>query len=305
MTKDKIFQELKSFTDRNGLNDISFKILSESANLIIHLSPYNIVARIAIYDSCNKIIQDSMVKEIKVANHLERKGVGVISSKISISSGPHNLSEHYFTLWKYEEKEEGKNMSPDIAIDCIEKLTRGLADYDGELPILGVWKRVNQSAQNLRSNDDPIIKRIVNDFDELNDHFLRIDSIDLVPSHGDAHSRNLFPTKSNWLWSDFEDASLMPKNWDWVSLIANMVLFKGLDHPIFLQVMNEKILLEERDNFLLVLRARVLMSIIGNFDYALRGLGDLEYAELQIKHYEKLINEIENYWILYDTRTNA
>lgn len=305
MTKDKIFQELKSFTDRNGLNNITFKTLSESANLIIHLSPYNIVARIAVYDTCNDIVLDNMVKEIKVANHLEAKGVEVISSKISIPPGPHSLSDHYFTLWKYEEKEEGRKISSDIAIDCMEKLIDGIADYDGELPILGVWKRVNQSAENLRDNNNSNIKRIVNDFDEFNNHLLKIDPLDLVPSHGDAHSRNLFPAKSNWLWSDFEDASLMPKHWDWVSLIANMVLFKGLDHPTFEQVMNEKIILEERNNFLIVLRARVLMSIIGNLDYALRGLGDLEFAELQLRHYEKLINEIDNYWILYNTRNNA
>ncbi len=295
MTKDKIFQELKSFTDRNGLNNVTFRILSESANLIIHLSPYKIVARIAVYDSCNSKIQDSMVKEIKVANHLERKGVEVVSSKVSVSSGPHRLSEHYFTLWKYEEEEEGKKISADIAIDSIEQLTKGLADYDGELPILGVWKRTNQSAENLRSNENPKIKRIIYDFDKLNNHLIKIDPVNLVPSHGDAHSRNLLPTSTKWLWSDFEDASLMPKYWDWVSFIANMVLFKGLDHPIFEQVINEKVILEERESFLLVLRARVLMSIIGNLDYALRGLGDLEYAELQLMHYEKLINEIEYY----------
>lgn len=295
MNIEKILKELRVFTEENGLNNVSFKILSESGNLIVHLSPYKIVARIAVYDTCNKTLYNRMLSEIKIVNFLERNGLDVISSNVSIPSGPHKLSDYYFTLWKFEEKDHGKKYSPELAMDCLEKLADKLIDYNGDLPILGVWKRVGRSAENLRHSEKTKIIELVNDYDQLNKYFLSIDPKDLKPSHGDAHAYNLFPTSSRWLWSDFEDASLMPKYWDWVSLLANTVLFKGLDHPIFKQVMKEKVTIEEREDFFLVLRARILMSIIGNLDYGLRGLGDLEFAELQVDHYDKLMKEIRHY----------
>lgn len=94
---------------------------------------------------------------------------------------------------------------------------------------------------------------------------------------------------------DFEDASLMPEYWDWASFLANIALFNGLNIPIVQQVVENKEIVKNKNKFFTVLKVRILMSIIGNLDLALQGLGDLEYAELQLENYEKLLKQIDDY----------
>ncbi len=190
MTKEKIIQELDCFAKEKGLNNITFNILSDSANLIIHLSPYDIVAKVAVSEAPSDTVLSNMIKEIDVVNHLKRKGVNIISSNISIASGPYSLSEHYFTLWQYEQEDVNKKISSETAVDCLDKLVKGIKNYKGELPILGVWKRINQSAENLRVMNDPKIMQLIIDYDKVNNSILKIHPNDLVPSHGDAHIKN-------------------------------------------------------------------------------------------------------------------
>ncbi|MGX8797712.1 hypothetical protein ACR6HW_16885 [Fusibacter sp. JL298sf-3] len=295
MTEEKILLQLKHFANENGLENVDPIILNESANLVIHLYPYNIVARIALYDSNTSHMKDVMQKEIEVANYLEEKGIAVVSSNSQIIVEPFDLGGHWMTLWNFVRKEEREKLTSFAAIQYVEKLTNAMKRYDGKLPILGVWKRVHESAKNLSKSDNSQIQRLVENYNTLNEEISNIEVESLVPSHGDSHVKNLYPAKTDWLWMDFEDASLMPEYWDWASFLANMALFNGLNIPIVQQVVENKEIIKNKNKFFTVLKARILMSIIGNLDLALQGLGDLEYAELQLENYEKLLKQIDDY----------
>lgn len=294
MKIDDILLELKAFAQNHNLIEVEPRILSESANLIVHLFPYDIVARVAVYSVKNEIIKDNMIKEITVAKHLNNSGVAVIHPCETMAPGPHECSNHWFTLWQYEEKFEGGKLTSDLIVSSIQELMSSMLKYPDVLPSLGVWLRVQASAQNLAKIDDPRVKTLLNHYERLNDYIISIEEQNLVPSHGDSHFKNLFPAKENWLWMDFEDASLMPKYWDLASVVSNIVLLKGLETPIVQLILNNNQLISNHQEFFMILKARMLMSIIGNLDMALRNLGDLAYAEWQLNKYEQVFKEIDD-----------
>ncbi len=295
LTEEKILLQLKYFAKENGFVNIDPIILNKSANFVIHLNPYDIVARIALYDSNTSHTKDVMKKEIEIANYLEEKGVAVVSPNNQVNVGPFDLGGHWMTLWKYEREEERDKLTSVEAIHYVGKLINAMRMYDGKLPILGVWKRVRESAKNLSKSENSQIQRLVENYNILNEEVSNIDVESLVPSHGDAHIKNLYPAQTDWLWMDFEDASLMPEYWDWASFLANITLFDGLNIPIVQQVIENKEIVKNKNKFFTILKARILMSIIGNLDLALQGLGDLEYAKLQLEKYEKFLKEIDEY----------
>jgi len=67
-----------------------------------------------------------------------------------------------------------------------------------------------------------------------------------------------------------------------------MILFKGLTPSIVKHVINDEDLVRNKEEFFKILKARILMSIIGNLDDAYRGYGDLDYANIQLEKYSHL-----------------
>lgn len=65
--------------------------------------------------------------------------------------------------------------------------------------------------------------------------------------------------------------------------------------PMVHEIIENVEIIKNKKTFLLILQARILISIIGNLDMALQGLGDIEYATEQLATYEVLLSEIEEY----------
>jgi hypothetical protein len=282
---DKLIKDLKEKLKTLGLKDFEFKILSESAHVIVHLQPYDLVARIAINPDSKTEIVKIMARELELANFLDDHGVPVIASKMKVASGPYKLENHCFSLWPFYPYSKDQSMTPKQALRCLKDFSIGLKDYPKALPELGVWKRVRRSADNLKSNKQAIQRRLLEDFQILDTWMGQIKPIDLVNSHGDAHIKNLYPSSGKWLWTDFEDASKMPKYWDLASLLANSVLFNGFESALYKEALRTT-LISDLQSFYHTLQARILMSIIGNLDFALRGMGDMDYVNLQLQKYD-------------------
>ncbi len=282
--KNKIISQVLVIANKTGLTDITPNILSESGNLIIHLSPHSVVARVATYVSKENPKKSSMLlaRELRVAEHLKNWGVPVVSPINFASAGPYDLGGIWMTFWNYITPTK-LNLSASEAIRLLSNLTIAMKDFSDKLPVLGVWERVKMSAERLNKDSDLNIKPLVDLFYRT-DHQMRIiEPTHLWPAHGDAHSRNLVPSTEGWLWTDFEDASLMPKYWDVASFVANLVLFKGFKHPVFDYLLNQTSIINDLKSFEFALTARLLMSVLGNVDLAQQGFGDLKFAMQQLK----------------------
>ncbi|MGG3279932.1 phosphotransferase family protein [Paenibacillus solani] len=279
-----------------GLTDVTPLVLSRGGNIIIHLAPHPIVARVATFsitDQQDHHICKRLEQELLVASHLYEQGVPGLRPVYLAGEGVYKLDGHWMTFWEYVPPTTLPFPSPRDAVDMVNTLSLAMEQYTGHIPILGVWSRIHQSVNRLSKHPDVRIQHLIHKFNEL-DQQMHADSMLLVPSHGDAHARNLLPSPKGWIWMDFEDVSWMPRYWDLASFVANLALFKGEQEPTLQYMINNPDVVADRVAFGFALTARILMSTLGNFDYGVSGYGDLDFASEQVKFAGEFITRVEH-----------
>ncbi|MBD7969287.1 phosphotransferase [Paenibacillus gallinarum] len=281
---DKLVSQVLLVVKTFGLDEIIPVILSNGGNLIIHLAPYPIVARLAnvITQEEANIAYKRLNRELQIARHLQIRNVPVLLPTDLVDAGPHNVDDTWMTLWNYVPPIELQRPSPSESVELVSKLSIAMKDFSEELPVLGVWERTCRSAARLMKNSDPRIQALLEMFHEV-DKKMRLETSVFIPSHGDAHAGNLVPSTEGWIWTDFEDVSLMPAYWDLASFVGNLALFNGFKDPTLSYMLSNKEVILDPKAFTFALTARILMSTIGNLDYAFEGYGDLEFATQQLE----------------------
>ncbi|WP_454190929.1 phosphotransferase family protein [Paenibacillus sp. Marseille-Q7038] len=291
---DKLVSQALLVVKTIGLAEITPTILSNGGNLIIHLAPHPIVIRLA-----NVITQEEadtaykrLNRELQIARHLQIKNIPVLLPTDLVDAGPHNINDTWMTLWNYVPPVELQRPSPCESVELVSNLSIAMKDFSDELPVLGVWERTSRSAARLMKNSDQRIQALLEMFHDI-DKQMRLETSVLIPSHGDAHAGNLIPSKEGWIWTDFEDVSLMPAYWDLASYIGNLALFNGLKDPTFRYMLSNKEIIVDPKAFSFALTARILMSTLGNLDYAIEGYGNLEFATRQLELAGDFIRQID------------
>lgn len=277
-----------------GLASTAPAVLSDRGNMILHLAPYPVVARVAtvLSKQDTALAYQTLERELRVVEHLNARGVPVVSHTSLIDAGPYSAGGLVMTLWDYVKPVQLEALRPHEALCLVSTLTTGMMSYPGELPVLGVWERTCQAAVRLEQHSDHRLQSLLMTFRDV-DEKMRSQRVSLVPSHGDAHARNLIASSNGWLWTDFEDACLMPRYWDRASYVANLALFRGLQEPTlrcFVEYATDP------DEFWMALTARTLMSVLGNLDSALAGNGDLDYAQRQLDLAGGFLEQIRVVW---------
>ena len=293
--KGKLISQVLLTVEKIGLSEIRPVELSDGGNLIIHLAPHPIVARIATVHSTRdaEYTYKLLDRELRVARHLQSKGIPVLLPTDLTVAGPYDVGGTWMTLWEYVPPTQLLPLSPSEAVELVNGLSIAMKDFNDELPVLGVWERTCQSADRLRKYPDQRIQALLKVFIRVDEH-MRLESSVLIPCHGDAHARNLLQSPEGWIWTDFEDVSLMPAYWDLASFVGNLALFGGIQEPTF------RYILEHIDNgtdlkdFGFAITGRIIMSVLGNLDLALAGHGDLEFANRQLELAEDFLREIDH-----------
>ncbi|MGZ9585766.1 hypothetical protein [Paenibacillus marinisediminis] len=101
------------------------------------------------------------------------------------------------------------------------------------------------------------------------------------------------PSPEGWIWADFEDISLMPAYWDLASFVSIRALFNGVQEPTFKYILSQINNRSDLEAFRFAIIARILMSTLGNLDFALAGNGDLEFATKQLELAEDFIRQVD------------
>ncbi len=290
--------ELLSFVNTLGLCDISPVVLSDSANLIVHLAPHPVVARMAKDWPGHSASswRDVLARELRVTAFLACRGIPVVRGHLSVPCGPHRVADAWMTLWEYAEPAAPAILKPEQAVDMVIDLTRALAEFPESLPRLGVWDNVEEAADSLRLklHEDPRISKLLETFSVVQERMRMLDAV--FPAHGDAHLGNLIHSTAGWRWSDFEDVSLMPPMWDMASLVGNTALFKGLGHPVVKHAFNRAAETGDLESFRFALTARVVMATTTNLAMALGGHGndgDLDFARAQLARIGGFLKRLE------------
>ncbi|MDQ6419665.1 phosphotransferase [Paenibacillus sp. LHD-117] len=287
-------RSIHSLAKATGLSNLTPVLLHESGNLVIHLAPYPIVARLAVFASEeNEAARQLAIRELSTARHLHRQGVPVILPASLTDAGPYDIDGVWTTIWEYIPHTSLPALSPMDAVEHIHRLAAAMNRHPLPLPRLGVWERTSRSVERLSKQTDPRIQALLKRF-RFVDEEMRSGANILVPSHGDAHAGNLLASPRGWLWTDFEDVSWMPEYWDLASFVANQALFHGLDEPVIRYMLSRTDVVTDRDKFRFALTARVLMSTLGNIDFATQGYGDMEFAAHQLSRADDFIQHIRS-----------
>jgi hypothetical protein len=191
------------------------KILRDLGNLLVHLAPAPVVARVATLTGTRRVGDGWLRREVAVAGFLARAGAAVIAPSAEIDPGPHTREGISFSFWDYVEETA-------LPLDAAEAGRRLrvchelLAGYEGELEPLGTLAEAERWLEELaaegRIGADSAAQLRHDSFEARR----RIEALGLPMQavHGDAHLDNAVNTAAGPLWNDWEDTCLAPLPWD-------------------------------------------------------------------------------------------
>jgi Phosphotransferase enzyme family len=208
-----------------GLDASDPVVLRDLSNLILHLRPAPVVARVA---TTTGAARDGALawleRDLAMAGWLHARGVPVVAPASELPPGPHVRDGFAITFWSYAEHEIGQRAGPTEVGSSLRVLHDALGAYPGALPPLG---SVLDEAAGLVGR--PEAAGVLSERDAT---WLRLE-IERVrpgleaaapgarPLHGDAHGGNLLLTPSGLVWSDLEDCCSGPAAWDLACMISS------------------------------------------------------------------------------------
>jgi hypothetical protein len=227
---------------RHGVRADEPHVLKDRHNLVVHLAPSRVVARVA--QAMSDLRPGIRARELELTQWLVARGLPVVPPYADevVSAGGHEV-----TLWPLVENER----PPDG--QAAGRALRAIDDALLASPVEmgGFWPLFEMEGL-LRRLDVPSF---------VEDARVRIErqlAYEPVLLHGDAHFGNCFFTKHGPLWSDLEDACLAPPEWD----AACLELPQRLDgrDPEYDAALAE-LAIPDADRFELLVRLRAVVAI--------------------------------------------
>jgi hypothetical protein len=205
-------------------------VLWDGSNVLVHLAPAPVVARVATLTGLVRSDVDvTLAKDVAIAGWLAARGAPVVPPSGELPAGPHRSSDgRTVTFWTYVPHERDHVWRPDEVGPLLADLHTALRAYPGELPrtppievaaVVDVLLRLDA----LGPLSESEIPDLLADTARVTAALAAAGSP--VPLHGDAHPGNLMYTRSGPVWTDFEDAWCGPVGWD----LACLELTRRLD----------------------------------------------------------------------------
>ena len=211
-----------SVAARLGVTCTEAAILADGANVVVHLSPSPVVAKVAASTVAVRAdVAAWLQRERDVALFLSRAGLPVLAPSGEVPAAVHQGDGHVMSFWTYL-RPSGEGAADDATIgSMLRDLHEALRSYPEPQPALaplGDIPAFLARPQTLLSAADVAA---------LGEAFTRL-TADLGPGssggqalHGDAGGGNLMPAGGHWVWHDFEDTCSGPVAWDLAAPTAN------------------------------------------------------------------------------------
>jgi phosphotransferase family enzyme len=201
---------------RLGLPAETPRVLGEHSNVLVHLAPAPVVARVPLTTTAVRVGPAWLGRELAVVRFLAGRGVPVVPPAETIDPGPHEHAGQWLVFWQLVEP--CGQVDPVGAGRSLRRLHGVLAEYDGGL---------------LPFDPRPEVEAIcrVVEHRNLGDAAARLRALAgriampearAQPLHGDAHVSNVLAPDR---WLDFEDTCAGPVEWDLACLVASYHVF--------------------------------------------------------------------------------
>ncbi len=208
-------------------------VLHDRSNVLVHLRPAPVVARVAGSTAAVREGDGWLAREVAVATHLARAGAPVVAPSALVDPGPHRHDGLALSFW---ELAPAVPRAPDAhaAGAGLRACHEALRSFEGDLPAMGALVEARALAARLAAEgavgaqDGEALERAGAEAEE------RIAGLGLPlqPVHGDAHLGNVVATARGPLWNDWEDTFLGPVGWDLGCLRASAVAFGNDPSPV-------------------------------------------------------------------------
>jgi Ser/Thr protein kinase RdoA (MazF antagonist) len=202
----------------HGLRVDDAVILRDQLNVLVHLRPAPVVARVAGTITRARTGPAWQEREISVAGHLARAGAPVVAPSAELPPGPHVHAGRVISFWDYVPPTDPV-FDPVAAGEALAHCHEALRSYDGSLPLLGTVTEAEALLARLAAEEtiDPATATtLLLRFQEIGPMLSALRS-PVQPLHGDAHLGNVLGGR---LWNDWEDTCLGPVGWDAACLLA-------------------------------------------------------------------------------------
>jgi hypothetical protein len=203
-----------------GLRVADPVVLRDVSNLLVHLRPAPVVARVATSTALARVdVVEHFRRAVDVTAYLAGRGVPVVGPSDKVPAGPFTrdgMVVSFASLVSHD-----PTWTPtDFALRLAE-LHGELRSYPGPLPTRGPLADIDAARATWTRSPDQLAS-----FTEVRDALVACwPAEDVQPLHGDAHPGNLLMTPRGPLWNDFEDTWRGPVTWD----LACLALTRRLD----------------------------------------------------------------------------
>lgn len=197
-------------------------VLADGANVIVHLRPAPVVAKVAASTTAIRPdVSVSLQRELAVASFLTGAGVPVLAPSGEVPAAVHHDDGHVMSFWTYLKPSDAGPPSDATIGSMLRDLHAALRSYPATLPVLSPLRDVPAFLAR------PQTMLTEADVAALTDAFRRLTAgLEAVQAggqalHGDAGAGNLMASGGRWVWHDFEDVCSGPVAWDLAASTAN------------------------------------------------------------------------------------
>ena len=194
-------------------------VLSDNLNLLVHLRPSPVVARI---QNRTGLVRDAAVlgDSLGLAAFLAGRGLPVSLPVADVEPGPHlGRAGRLMTLWRHLEIVD-EPVDPAAAGRSLGEIHAAAADFDGPLRHAGPLVEIDRLAD-LVATDRP------GDAARLRAFRALLAPVDgpIQALHGDSHLGNVAMTRQGLVWLDWEESWRGPAAWDLACLDHRRAVF--------------------------------------------------------------------------------
>jgi hypothetical protein len=202
---------------RHGVRCDVPEVLADGSNVLVHLAPAPVVARVATTTGLvRKPAQQWLALDLDLAGYLAAQGFPVVPPSKELPPGPHLQDGLALTFWKFIDHDRNYVATAEEVGPFLHELHSVLRGYRGEMRQLSPVTEIPQWLDEVErwgaiTGDDMAMLRrgyagIATSIAAL--------KLPEQPLHGDSHRKNVLRNGRSLLWTDFEDACLGPVAWD-------------------------------------------------------------------------------------------
>lgn len=196
-------------------------VLHDGVNVVVHLRPAPVVARIAtLTPLLRPAIARPFAREVGLAGALAAAGAPVVPPSDLLPPGPHEHAGLTLSFWRHVEVLPDRP-TPAVVGAALGELQAALADvrpgWDGaplDTPLDDLAVFADRGPALGAAPD--LVGRVGELIDRLRPGLAGPDGY----LHGDAHPGNLLATAAGWRWTDLEDSCRGPLGWDLACLAS-------------------------------------------------------------------------------------